>query len=110
MDKLEFFVSGSRGDVYTIKFEKAGSNLNAYCTWEAGQNGIYCKHRFALMNGEYSSLLSENIDDLPKLKTMMEGTDVEIAFLEVIKLEKIFEMAKADLQKAKKNLARAMYR
>lgn len=110
MEKLEFFVSGSRGDVYTVKFERDGSNLNAFCTCEAGQNGIYCKHRFALMNGEFNSILSDNINDLPKLKLMIEGTDVEEAFLEVLKLEKLAESIKADLQKAKKRLAKVMYR
>lgn len=108
--KIEFVVEGSRGDAYTVSFEKKGANLNAYCTCPAGQSGQYCKHRIALMHGDVSSLLSENSTDVEQLKSMIRGTDVEAAYRKVLEATESFELAEAGLKKAKRDLARAMYK
>jgi hypothetical protein len=44
------------------------------------------------------------------LQTMMQGTDVEAAYKRMIDATKAYDTAKAELDKAKKALARAMYR
>lgn len=110
MDRLEFSVLGSKGDVYNVAFERTGENLNAFCTCQAGQNGVYCKHRFSLMDGEYENIISENASDLEKLKSMVKGTDVEAAYLAVIEADRNYELAKKNLNIARVKLARAMYR
>lgn len=110
MERLVFSVSGSKGDIYTVTFECNGGNLNAFCTCQAGQNGVYCKHRFGLMDGEYNKLVSTNLADLEKLKAMMKGTDVEAAYSAVIAADAEYERAKTARERARANLARAMYR
>lgn len=110
MKKLEFKVTGSRGNIYTVEFTRDGSNLNAICDCEAGQNGIYCKHRFALMDGDCEDIVSDNEDDLDVLREMLAGTDVEAAYKIVLQAEQEYETAKRSLSAAKKALARAMYR
>ncbi len=74
MERVEFLVEGSQGDQYAVTFEVDGSNANAFCTCPAGSNGQYCKHRFGIMNGEVSRLLSGNTADVVRLKTLMRGT------------------------------------
>lgn len=110
MQKLEFIVEGSKGDEYKILFECDGNNLNVFCTCPAGESGIYCKHRFALMDGDVTALLSENESDVAALKDLMNGTEVEAAYNDVIKLQAQYDELSTRLKAAKKVLAKAMYR
>jgi uncharacterized Zn finger protein len=108
--RLEFVIEGSQGDQYQVTFEKQGETLHAFCTCQAGENGIYCKHRFGLMDGSTAHLLSGNTADVERLKAMMEGTPLEAACLRVTEATQAHEATKKALAKAKKDLARAMYR
>lgn len=110
MKRLQFIVEGSRGDEYLVTFEREGRNLNAFCTCQAGQNGLYCKHRFALMDGDMTTLLSDNASDVGKMKAILAGTDVEAAYKRVLEAERVHKAATRELSDAKKALARAMYR
>ena len=109
MEKLKFSVTGSKGDLYTVIFERSNNNLNAFCDCQAGQNGMYCKHRFSLMDGEVKNIASDNIHDLEKLKKLLENTDVLEAYNAVNSAQKEADKAKLILQKTKKALAKAMY-
>lgn len=108
--RLEFVIEGSQGDQYQVTFEKEGDALHAFCTCPAGENGIYCKHRFGLMDGSPARLLSGNAGDVERLKAMMGGTGLEAAYNRVKEATKAHEATKKALDKAKKDLARAMYR
>lgn len=108
MNILYFSVQGSQSDPYKITFKKEGANFSAYCTCAAGENGMYCKHRFSLMNGDISALVGDNANDILHLKEWIKGTDVEKAMQEVLIAEQQLEAAKAKATMAKKNLARSM--
>lgn len=108
--RLEFVIEGSQGDHYHVTFEKEGDTLHAFCTCPAGENGLYCKHRFGLMDGSLARLLSSNAGDVEHLQAMMEGTELEAAYNRVKEATKAHEATKKALGKAKKDLARAMYR
>lgn len=108
MKELSFTVEGSRGDLYSVTFVRSGNNLNCFCSCQAGQNGLYCKHRFALMEGDVTDLVSENEDDVGLLKQMLVGTDVEAAYAIVRDAEISYEKAKQTLSDAKHRLAVAM--
>lgn len=110
MERLEFLVEGSQGDEYSITFEVNGSNANAFCNCQAGSNGLYCKHRFAIMDGDVSRLLSANAADVVRLKTLMKGSDLEEAYNRVLIAEAAYATAKRNLDAAKKTLAKVMYR
>jgi uncharacterized Zn finger protein len=110
MGKIIFTVLGSSGDHYRVTFEKAGQNVHAFCTCEAGKNGIYCKHRIWLMNGEFDKLISKNDSDLQALKDMMRGTVLERCYIDLVEAEEEFQATKRRLDSKKKALARAMYR
>jgi hypothetical protein len=79
-DKLTFRVQGSQPEPYTVEFWREGSNLTTRCTCQAGQKGMYCKHRFALIEGDMSGLVSDNRHQIPILHELILGTDVADAF------------------------------
>lgn len=62
-----FSVAGSKGDIYNVSFVLNGNRIESKCTCVAGVNGLFCKHRFQLLNGDITNLKSENISDLEEL-------------------------------------------
>ena len=105
---LKFKVTGSSGDIYEIVATRDGINFRMSCTCEAGQHGMYCKHRFSLMNGDITSLLSENSDDVARLKDLLNGTDVERRYKIVCDLEAEKMRIDSKLKFEKKALAKEM--
>ena len=79
MQVVRFEVSGSKGNIYEIDASREGANLIITCTCPAGQNGLYCKHRFALLDGVVDGLESDNEEDVEKLAGMVAGSDVAVA-------------------------------
>jgi len=108
MDKIKFLVQGSAEYPYEVIFSKRGSNLSAYCTCPAGENGQCCKHRFRIFAGSDEGIVSGNKDEVIIVKSWLSGTDVEAALGEVVEKERVFEKAKKDLSAAKKKLVRIM--
>lgn len=107
MNELIFIVQGSAKEPYKVTFKKNGSNLSAYCTCPAGENGQYCKHRFNLLGGITDGVVSGNELDVDIVVSWLFGTDVELALNEIMDAEEKYEIAKLNLSLAKKKLARA---
>jgi DNA polymerase III subunit epsilon len=76
-DTLRFFVKGNTGNIYEIAARRIDDELQTDCTCQAGQNRIWCKHRAALLNGDVSNLLSDNLSDVMKLAKMAAGVEVQ---------------------------------
>jgi len=110
VEHLKFSVEGSQGDPYEITFEIDGTNANAYCTCPAGSNGLYCKHRLSIMDGEVSRLVSDNTADVIRLKTLLQNTGLVTAYNRVLAAEAVHAESKKSLDAAKKNLSKAMHR
>lgn len=110
MQQLKFAVEGSQGDIYNIVFTRTDNNLSATCTCAAGMSGQSCKHRFALMNGDVSSLISGNEDDVSRLPSMIQDTDVARLYHEYLDAERASAELAAQLKRIKKALAKAMHR
>ena len=108
MSKIEFFVQGSAAEPYRVTFTKSGDNLRAHCSCPAGQNGLYCKHRFRIFEGEVTGIVSENVDQLAIVCSWLPGSDIAVAMAAVKAAEKAHAEAKNRLVWAKKDLARAM--
>lgn len=65
MDEISFEVQGSAPEPYLVTFvRRSPTNLSAYCSCPAGENGQYCKHRFAILDGAENSLVSSNASDI----------------------------------------------
>ena len=72
-DGLSFTVRGSTGNTYFVNAQKVGPEVRISCTCQAGQNGLWCKHRTALLDGVVSDLLSNNVSDVVSLSRMAAG-------------------------------------
>lgn len=105
---LQFIVEGSKGDEYEISASRSGINFTMTCTCEAGRNGMYCKHRFALLDGDIKQLLSDNVADVEALKSMLAGSEVGERYKIVCDLEKQKATIDERLKAEKKALAREM--
>lgn len=109
MSTIQFEVQGSAAEPYTVTFEKRSeSNLSAYCTCPAGENGQYCKHRFSILEGCEKAIVSDNIEDVQIVVEWLVGTDVETGIQEMRALEVKAARIKKELSKVKKDVARAM--
>ena len=106
MTRVEFQIVGSQGDLYDVAFEVGEGIGRASCTCQAGMNRQFCKHRTALLDGEISSLRSANATHVAELKALLEGTDLAIAYAQVLTATKAHEETKRSLDAAKKQLAR----
>lgn len=108
MEELIFFVKGSSADPYEVTFIKDGDSLTALCTCPAGTYGNFCKHRISILDGNATSISSDNAAQAPKIIDWLAGTDVEAALSELRDVEKNADLDKTTLNAAKKKLARAM--
>ena len=110
MKEVEFLVQGSAPEPYKVTFIKDKSNLNAFCTCPAGQNGQYCKHRFAILAGDATAIISKNEDQVATIRGWLLGTDLESALIELAEAEQEYDVARERLTTAKKKIAQAMRR
>ena len=67
MVKIEFLVQGSQVEPYIVTFSKHDDNFIATCTCAAGENGMYCKHRFNILSGIKSNIVSANLEDVNEI-------------------------------------------
>jgi len=109
MPEVIFHVQGSAAEPYVVTFrDRGGGNLSAYCTCPAGQNGQYCKHRFAILAGETKGIVSGNEEDVAKVLSWLAESDVEAALQDLEREQAAFDEAKKRVSRAKKALAKAM--
>jgi uncharacterized Zn finger protein len=47
------------------------------CTCQAGQSGIWCKHRTALLDGEIDALVSKNLAELNELDELASRFEID---------------------------------
>ncbi|WP_149651710.1 hypothetical protein [Azospirillum argentinense] len=78
-ETLRFRIRGGQGDEYTVAFTLRQGEAASICTCMAGRMGRFCKHRVALLDGDVSDLLSDNADDVVRLRRLIEGTELERA-------------------------------
>jgi uncharacterized Zn finger protein len=110
MERLCFLVQGSEPEPYEVTFQRRdGSQITAICTCQAGQSGLYCKHRINLMDGVLTGITSGNESDLGMLVAWLPGSNLAGCLAEIDNAEKQRQMADGLLKKAKKKLADAMY-
>jgi uncharacterized Zn finger protein len=109
VERLAFTVEGSRGDEYRIAFEIDREKAAAFCTCQAGNNGLACKHRTGLMDGDVSDLLSGNPEDVTRLRTLLQGTNLAAVYEWAQRAEAAATEAKKELESAKRALSKLMH-
>ncbi len=107
--EISFEVQGSAAQPYRVVFERRSTtNLSAYCSCPAGENGQYCKHRFSILDGETKGIISGNFDDVKIVQSWLPGTDLEKALVKLHDLETEADKINKALAAAKKEVAKAM--
>jgi uncharacterized Zn finger protein len=105
---FNYLVLGSTGNEYEVSFSVLDSNAAATCSCDAGIRQQHCKHRIAIMRGDFSGVIQG--DDMKKLITMLKGTDLQKAFEAYLSAELSYEGAKKIFTSAKTELRRAFYK
>lgn len=105
---MEFLVkSRSSGSEYTITVFDQGPNPVITCTCPAGANGQYCKHRFALIDGDDREVV-ESTHSVLDLAAVVAETPLAATIEYMREQERAVAAAQAELKRAKKKVAAAM--
>lgn len=105
---LKFYIQGSASEPYRVSFWQKDGILKSACTCQAGKKGMYCKHRFQLIDGDVTNLKSNNYDDLLKLNNLLEKTNfnsIYSYFCSVKKIENIYKNIYHCISEFRKGLA-----
>ncbi len=105
---LRFSVTGSTGNDYEINALREGDRFVMTCNCEAGIFGTHCKHRIALLDGDYSALRSENTNDIDHLRAMFQGTEAENYYHALVELESQRNSLAKKIKDAKRAFARSI--
>ena len=109
MEEVLFEVQGSAVEPYGVVFVKRSeTNLSAYCSCPAGENGQYCKHRFSILDGHAKNIVSDNHEQVKLVQSWLAGTDIESALIKMRKIETKAAQIKRELAASKKAVAKAM--
>jgi hypothetical protein len=108
MQTIIFKVQGSMPDPYTVIFQKAGTDFHASCNCQAGSVGQYCKHRFSILDGKLTGIVSDNKTDVAIIASWLPGSKLEAALHSLAEAEADFEGIKKRLSNIKKMVARVM--
>ena len=109
MQEITIEVQGSAPEPYKVTFvRQSETNLSAYCTCAAGENGQYCKHRFAILDGITADIVSSNANEASIVQSWLLGTDIERLMRRMRELEKEAARIKNELSFVKKDLAKAL--
>lgn len=107
-NETQFLVQGSAPEPYTVTLYLLGSNLSASCTCPAGQYGTYCKHRIAVLSGDTSSIVSDNVAEVAVVTRWLIGTPLADALADFLEAERLVAHAKTRMANAKKRVAEFM--
>lgn len=105
---LEFLIkSKSSGSEYMVKAYFDGEHPVLTCSCPAGENGKYCKHRFALIEGDESEVVDAS-NSAAELAEALNGTALGATIAEMRDHERAVKAAQAELTKIKKRVASQM--
>ena len=108
MEEVTFKIKGSSPKPYEVIFIKDGDSLTAICDCPAGTYSNVCKHRTAILEGDFKAIASDNAGRAPDVVGWLAGTDVGAALAELRATEKASAADKDAIAAAKRKLARAM--
>ncbi|ETS31050.1 MULTISPECIES: SWIM zinc finger family protein [Photorhabdus] len=109
MEKINFLVQGSAEEPYKATFIKDGKDFLAFCTCPAGENGMYCKHRINIINGDTRNIVSDNIQQVDIIsKQWLPNSSIEAALEDIKRAESLLDDIKRAISLAKRNAAKVM--
>ena len=70
---IAFTVRGSKTD-HQIVVEQTGTNFRMTCDCSAGSHAQLCHHRIELLDGKSDAVLSENREDVARVKALFQNS------------------------------------
>jgi NAD-dependent DNA ligase len=105
---LEFLIeSRSSGSKYIVGVFEEGGKPVMTCTCPAGEMGTFCKHRIALIDGDFADVI-RSTHDPKEIATVLVGSELSASILRKRKQEQTIKDAQAELKMIKKGVARLM--
>lgn len=99
----------SSGGFYDVNVYFEENNILAYCSCQAGENGMLCKHVKGIITGDESILYdTEQKKELDQISNHLPETAISLLLSEIKKSEDILEDAKRNVKRAKKNLEQVL--
>ena len=108
-ETIVFAVQGSSPEPYRVTFERKHSEVRAFCTCTAGENGLYCKHRMHLLQGVVDQMAAGDLGNLSVLADWLHDSSLGFAVQQLDAVELALEQAKRRVSNARKALSSAMY-
>lgn len=103
-------VEGSTGNSYTATFAREGDILRALCNCPAGASATHCKHRLALLNGDFSQARGDLAADIgEQVAALLRGTEVERVLQVLAEAQRNLASAQLEIKRHKKALDRVMH-
>lgn len=97
---INFIVKGSEGRTYQIEFKRREQGVTATCRCKAGIMGNFCKHRIAILAGDFAGLL--NKEDETRARQILDWPEIKKVMQEAEHLLRI----QAEIEKLKKEEAK----
>ena len=103
------FRSQSSGESYVLEAAlRPSGGFRLSCSCVAGEFGQFCKHKLALMAGDYRDLVDGNDLDIASFKSMMNGTTVPEMLNQLVETEEAIRVGQSRLKKIKADVAKAI--
>jgi len=106
--KSEYYVQGSAATPYLLSLERTMDRLTISCSCKAGVNNTLCKHRLALLSGNFVGASAAPGSTLDGIRDLVNGSDIESLYQEFLVIDRELGELKARHGKTKKLLARTM--
>ena len=105
---MEFLIkSRSSGSQYIVGVFEEGSKPVMTCTCPAGEMGNFCKHRIALIDGDFADIV-RSTHDPKEIKPALAGSELSVSISRMRDQEQAIKAAQAELRGIKKGVARLM--
>lgn len=105
---MKFLVkSKSSGKEYSVEVAETKDGPVITCDCPAGENGQYCKHRFALIAGDDREVIEADAP-VSEIAKLLAGSRLEAALAAMQRQDAIVKKAQAGLRAIKKSVANAM--
>jgi len=104
----EFLVQGSDPNPYKVVFRRTENEVKANCNCRAGVNGLLCKHRLAILDGDGRAVVSGNLSEVEEVASWVADSPVAQAISEVVALEAQKKDLEEKIKNAKKQVAKAL--
>jgi uncharacterized Zn finger protein len=108
MERIDFLVQGSAATPYALTFERRAERIVATCSCPAGANGVLCKHRLAILNGQGAGIVSGNHAQVERVAAWLDGSELAADLASLDTAERALAHAKAALASMRKRVAAAL--